>query len=192
MFEWSCRAVGVRLRLFSTAQCFGLILLVTVILVAGTWPTFAACYDRDADGHQTRFRLHGGEAVDTRTGLVWQRCSAGNTWNGTDACTGETSYLNLDEAIAAAAVMGNGWHVPSGAELESIVDPACGSPVVDPAIFPDIRPTEENLAKYWTTSPTGMLKLFWNFDFVDGYPDGNSRGIHLAVRFVRSPTEKTK
>lgn len=156
-------------------------------LLATSDPALAACYGRDARGKQTWFELRGGEAVDKRTGLVWQRCSVGLTWNGKDGCMGEIEYLGLDAATAHAKAMDGGWRVPSGPELQSIFDPSCGSPTVDPAVFPDIRPTEEGLGKYWTTSPIGQLDLYWNFDFINAFPDGNSRGIYLAVRLVRQP-----
>jgi hypothetical protein len=161
-------------------------MLLALTALTSPGPLAAACYDRDAAGRQTRFRLQGGEAFDTRTGLTWQRCSAGSGWSGRDGCEGETAYLGLDEAIRTAESAGGGWRVPSGPELESLIDADCGSPVVDAAVFPDIRPTEEGFAKYWTTNPVGALELYWNFDFVDGHPDGNTRGIRLAVRFVRS------
>lgn len=32
----------------------------------------------------------------------------------------------------------------------------------------------------------GELDLYWNFDFIDGQPDANSRGIQLFVRLVKS------
>lgn len=152
----------------------------------------ADCYDRDRSGHQMRFRLAAAEAIDQRTGLIWQRCSVGKSWSDNAGCKGEAGYLGLDQAIAAASAAGNGWRVPSGAELESIVDTDCGSPVVDTAVFPDIVPTEEGLAKYWSVTPYGMLDLYWNFDFVDGHPDSNSRGIRLAVRLVRAAKPETK
>lgn len=163
----------------------GRLVPIAAALVGLAEPAPAACYDRDAAGRQARFRLNGGEAVDVRTGLVWQRCSVGLRWSG-GGCTGEIDFLSLDEAQKTATEPGGGWRVPSGPELESLVDPDCGSPVVDTTVFPDIRPTEEGLAKYWTTNPVGVLDLYYNFDFVDGTPDGNSRGIRLAVRLVRS------
>jgi hypothetical protein len=153
-------------------------LIVALLMAPGA--VLAGCYDRDG---AARFRITDAEAEDTRTGLVWQRCSLGTRWNGGDECTGEIAYLGLDEAIAAA---GGGWRVPTGPELESIVELGCGSPVVDQSVFPDIRPDVEGRAKYWTTNPVGTLDLYWNFDFVDGQPDGNTRGILLAVRLVRS------
>jgi uncharacterized protein DUF1566 len=143
----------------------------------------AGCYDRDASGHQTRFRLLGGEVQDTRSGLTWQRCSLGTKWDGKASCVGQIAFVSLDEAVASAT---DGWRVPSGPELESLVDADCGSPVVDAAVFPDIRPDEEGHAKYWTTNPVGTLDLYWNFDFIDGQADGNSRGFQLAVRLVRA------
>lgn len=151
-----------------------------VALFAVPVAALAGCYDR---GGVARFRLQEGEALDTRTGLVWQRCSLGTRWNGKDGCTGETAYLGLDDAMAEAK---EGWRVPTGPELESIVELECRSPVVDPQVFPDIRPDVEGRAKYWSTNPVGTLDLYWNFDFVDGHPDGNTRGILLAVRLVRS------
>lgn len=161
----------------------GLALLAAAAI--GANPSFAACYDRDATGHQSRFRLDGAEATDTRTGLRWQRCSLGSVWQGQDGCVGPAAVLGLDEALQLAAAQVGGWRLPTGPELQSLVDRDCGSPVVDATVFPDIRPTEEGLAKYWSTSPVGMLELYWNIDFADGTPDGNSRGIGLAVRLVR-------
>lgn len=160
------------------------LLVAGALTMASISPVMAGCYDADASGRQQRFELAGGEARDKASGLIWQRCSVGATWNGNGKCVGQTAYLGLDEAKAAAI---DGWRVPSGAELQGIVDVDCGSPVVDPNVFPDIRPDDEGHAKYWTTSPFGALDLYWNFDFIDGLADGNSRGIQLAVRLVRSP-----
>lgn len=145
----------------------------------------AACYGGTPATAQTRFVLEQGEARDTRSGLIWKRCSVGLTWDGT-GCAGTLTPLTLDLALAEAGQTGGGWHVPNGAELQSLIDRDCGLPPVDPVVFPDIRPTVEGLAKYWTTSPVGHLGLTYTFDFMDGQADGNSRGIAFAVRLVRS------
>jgi hypothetical protein len=39
----------------------------------------AGCHWTDR-GLQARFILHGDEAVDAKTGLIWKRCSLGLTW----------------------------------------------------------------------------------------------------------------
>lgn len=142
----------------------------------------ADCYGRKAGERQTRFKIAGGEVEDTTTGLIWKRCSVGAEWTRNGTCVGETAYLGLDEAMASAT---DGWHVPTGPELESLVDIGCGSPVVDQSIFPDIKADDEGHAKYWTTNAMGTAGLYWNFDFIDGQPDANSRGVRLLVRLVR-------
>lgn len=157
--------------------------MLAFLTILTATPGMASCYGRQGSEHQTRFRVSGGEVEDTSTGLIWQRCSSGAEWKAKAGCVGEISYLGLDDALATAA---DGWRVPSGPELESLVDVGCGSPVVDPSVFPDIRPDDEGHAKYWTTNPVGTLDLYWNFDFIDGHPDGNSRGVRLSVRLVRS------
>jgi hypothetical protein len=160
------------------------IFAAAVLLLAAKEAT--ACYDSKDRGPQTRFVLHGGEAIDTKTGLIWQRCSLGLAWDGRRGCIGEVATIGLDEAEQKAKEAGLGWRVPSGPELESIIDLSCGSPVVDPHVFPDIRKDEDGEADYWTTNPVGMAGLFYFFDFMNGQADGHTRGFQLAVRLVRN------
>jgi hypothetical protein len=143
-----------------------------------------ACYDA-ASGSQRRFVLNDGEVFDTKTGLTWQRCSLGTSWDGR-RCTGEIVFASLDQAKQMANAVGPQWRVPSGPELESIVDLSCGHPVVDKRVFPDIHPDEDGAAEYWTTNPVGTANLFYFFDFMTGQADGHSRGFRLAVRLVKS------
>ena len=145
----------------------------------------AGCHWTDR-GLQARFILHGDEAVDAKTGLIWKRCSLGLTWDDRQGCIGEIARVGLDYALQKAKEAGWEWRVPSGPELQSIVDPACGSPVVDVNVFPDIRKDEDGEADYWTTNPVGMANLFYYFDFMSGRPDGHTRGFQLAIRLVRS------
>jgi len=148
----------------------------------------AACYDWTGPKAQTRFVLHEEEALDTKTGLIWKRCSMGLTWEIGHGCVGRITTVGLDDAVRRAKEEGAEWRVPAGPELESIVDPTCGSPVVDGNVFPDIRKDEDGEADYWTTNPVGMANLFYFFDFMSGRADGHSRGFRLAVRLVRNGT----
>jgi hypothetical protein len=95
-------------------------------------------------------------------------------------------WVALDEAVKKATMLEGKWRVPSGPELESIVDRACGSPVVDPCVFPDIQKDEDGEANYWTTNPVGTANLYYFFDFMSGQADGHTRGFQLAVRLVRN------
>jgi hypothetical protein len=146
----------------------------------------ASCYGRNAGETQTRFKLSGDEARDTSTGLIWKRCSLGTRWDGKRRCEGEPAAANFDEARAAAEQAGSGWRVPSGPELETIVDTGCGRPVVDTAVFTDIKPDADSMAKYWTTNEVGAANLVYYFDFMNGAADGHSRGFQLSVRLVRT------
>jgi len=94
--------------------------------------------------------------------------------------------LDLDEAIKIAEKLGGKWRVPSGPELESLIDRSCGSPVADLRVFPDIQKDEDGEADYWTTNPVGMADLYYFFDFMTGQADGHTRGFQLAVRLVRN------
>lgn len=94
--------------------------------------------------------------------------------------------LSLDEGIKRAEKLDGKWRVPSGPELESIVDRSCGSPVVDLSVFPEIQKDEDGEADYWTTNSVGMANLYYFFDFMSGQADGHTRGFQLAVRLVRN------
>jgi len=149
-----------------------------------------ACYDSPGPRGQKRFIVKGDEVLDSKTGLIWKRCSLG-TKLGTKAergnrCAGEKAFVSLDQAMQLASAEGNGWRVPSGPELESLIDVTCGSPVVDVSVFPDIAPDDEGTANYWTTNEVGTANLIYYFDFMTGRADGHSRGFQLAVRLVKS------
>jgi len=160
------------------------LLLAAALCFVPVKSTFAACYENP--NGSPRFVLNGGEALDTKTGLIWKRCSLGTSWDGERGCAGEMAFENLDDAVQAAKTEGPQWRVPSGPELESIVDYDCGRPVVDGRVFPDIKPNEEGTAEYWTTNAVGAADLFYFFDFMTGLADGHSPGFHLAVRLVRT------
>jgi Protein of unknown function (DUF1566) len=145
----------------------------------------ASCYE-SVGAVQHRFQLSEGEAVDRKTGLTWKRCSVGKVWEGRYGCAGETKFVSLDEAKKVAKAEGPAWHVPSGPELESIIDVGCGMPVVDTVVFPDIKADEDGTANYWTTNEVGAANLVYFFDFMTGAADGHSRGFHLAVRLVKA------
>jgi hypothetical protein len=163
------------------------------------WPTLtvlctvanvssAACPDRI-----TRYVLKGSQAYDTRTGLTWQRCSVGTTWNGRAGCTGDPAQIGLSDALKAAEAAGPGWRVPTVKELHGLLDRRCGSPPVDTAAFPDLRAAEKSKEGnqdgeriYWTASELGIAGLVYYVDFATGDVDAHTRGFSLAVRLVRT------
>lgn len=119
----------------------------------------------------------GAEVKDLQTGLVWQRCSVGQQWNG-QTCTGEVSRFNFDEAQALSR---NGWRVPSKDELASLVPKQEVRPTIHAQAFPG-TPT----SLFWTSTPNaGDSGNPWVVGFRDGLVDSNYRYSLLHVRLVR-------
>jgi hypothetical protein len=85
-----------------------------------------------------------GTILDTRTGLMWDRCSLGLSGNDCSQGTAiETAWGGALKAIVAA----NGdnhkgysdWRMPNRQELESIVDPRRHNPAANPDFFPNLE-----------------------------------------------------
>ena len=119
----------------------------------------AACSRQS--GGAVRFILKGSEARDTGTGLTWQRCSAGMTWNERQGCAGERTLMSLNDARKSAEAAGAGWRVPTVDELHGPIDRQCGRPPVDLKAFPDLRAGGDEPVDgrddriYWASSKVG-------------------------------------
>lgn len=133
---------------------------------------------------QTRYTYStsGDEVTDSKTGLVWRRCSEGQSWSGS-TCTGTAATYTHEQALVhAKAQMGTaGWRLPNVKELTSIVDSTRLSPAIDLAAFP-ATPS----AYYWSsTSYAGLSSSAWDIGFDNGVVNGHYRGNSYHVRLVR-------
>ena len=148
-------ALLARLALFAKADC-------------PSWPT------------SERFVFNGAEVTDKRSGLVWARCSVGQTWNGL-TCTGSPRNLTHEAALQHAASQ-TGWRLPNVKELASLTDKGCTSPALDSKAFPATPPQW-----YWSSSPNlTSTDTAWYVYFVYGGVGNEYRSVALAVRLVRS------
>lgn len=124
----------------------------------------------------------GSEVLDKQTGLIWQRCSLGQTWNGT-TCTGTASTHTWTDALAKAKAVGNGYRLPNIRELKSLTEKACFELAINITFFPNT-----SLGWYQSASPSGYgIDRVWQVDFRDGGADGMGYkydGYH--VRAVRA------
>jgi hypothetical protein len=138
---------------------------------------------------------------DKKTGLVWMRCSLGQTLDG-NTCVGEAGLYSYMEATEQAPV---GWRLPSARELATLIhcgkdsfteqaDPDgkgkinhnCGaqadSPSIQSAVFPQTKS-----AAYWTDTPNAELPLayVWTVGFLLGdlYDEGSASN-QFYVRYV--------
>lgn len=141
----------------------------TAQVLCPTWPT------------EERFFFNVAEVTDRRTGLVWARCSLGQSWNGNE-CTGTPSTFTHEQALQHSAGL-SGWRLPNRRELASLIDRGCKYPAIDSFAFP-ATPN----SRYWTSSPTvGDSSYAVSVDFGRGHVGSTTgRSSSHFVRLVRS------
>ncbi len=133
-----------------------------------------------------------GTVIHKRTGLVWQRCSVGQTWTrGT--CSGTADSYNYDQAtgIRSGLAGHRDWRIPTANELASIVkwgDSLYSSIDINTTVFPNTP-----VSYFWAFSPespynfgTSYASGAWVVDFSDGSVGLAGRKNSFPVRLVRS------
>lgn len=157
--------------------------LATLLLAPTAWAQTCPSWPT-AD----RFTLNGAEVTDKRTGLIWKRCSEGQSWSGS-TCTGKATIHTHEAALALAKAANtsdspSGWRLPNVKELASLADKGCQSPAIDSTAFP-ATPSEW----YWTSSPyVGNSSYAWFVFFYWGHVSSGSNrsGSSVHVRLVRT------
>ncbi|MBV5310172.1 DUF1566 domain-containing protein [Chromatium okenii] len=137
---------------------------------------------------------------DFVTGLEWQRCSVGQSWDKTNkTCTGTASSFNWDTSITLTVT--GGFRIPTIDELKTLVycsskDPItigmtadltrCSGTFNKPTIVAWAFPNTPS-SWFWSGSPIAYGSYYaWSVSFGNGYADHNSRDDHYHVRLVRS------
>jgi hypothetical protein len=131
------------------------------------------------------YTSNGAEVTDTNTGLIWQRCPEGMTWDGINTCTGTASVFTheaaLQRAMAQANSSGVSWHLPNVKELASIADKSLSNPAINSTAFP-ATPT----GIFWSSSPFASITGYaWAVDFNAGGVGGTARNSYYSMRLVR-------
>ena len=124
-----------------------------------------------------------GTVFDTRTKLMWKRCSEG--LSGSTCTSGMLSSTPWTNAILIAkdsTFAGyNNWRLPNIKELASVADTSCEKPATNITIFPN---TPQSL--YWSsTQSTAQVSQSWQIDFRDAEDTFNLRSSNAAIRLVR-------
>ncbi len=127
----------------------------------------------------------GEEVTDTQTGLIWRRCSEGQTWTG-GTCAGSFGTYTWDNVLAHAKSTANStgvaWRLPNVKELQSLVDRSVQYPSIDSSVFPGVPGLW-----FWTsTQSAGNASLAWVVNFNVGYVSCGYRNDYYAVRLVRA------
>lgn len=161
---------------------FGKALLAWIVLGVGSGVAWAQTTCPSAPG---RFSPSGDEVLDRYTGLVWKRCSQGQTWSGSD-CTGTATVHTHEQAMIVAGQSIGGWRLPNIRELSTLADfgcyssPGVGLASIDRTAFPR-TPREW----YWSTTPYNDSNA-WIVDFDEGDAQAIYRSNQGYVRLVRS------
>lgn len=123
---------------------------------------------------------NGSEVKDTVTGLIWQRCSIGQTWNG-NTCAGTATTHTWQQALTVAKNLGNGYRLPNIKELASIVEEQCYDPAINSKTFPNTPSSY-----YWSSSPSANSNSYaWGVSFSNGYDYYYNKNGSYYVRAVR-------
>lgn len=134
-----------------------------------------------------RFEIlgNGSEVKDKVTGLIWQRCSIGKTWNGM-TCTGTATTHTWQQALTVAKNLGGGYRLPNIKELQSIIEYQCVYPTTNITIFPDTTITSSGrFWKYWSSSIVMYNGTKRGINFGDGrgfFEDNIHKNLVRAVR----------
>lgn len=159
-----------------------------VICAVAAQSAFATCRnDITASTPDQNFTLHNdGTVTHNSTGLMWMRCSLGQTWDGS-TCTGAASTFLWQNALVAAQSHSFGgfsdWRLPNKNELESLVEQRCVSPSINSMVFPNTPSTF-----FWSSSPDADNSFSaWSFNFGSGYVGFSLKGLgNYQVRLVRA------
>ncbi|MEN9372930.1 MAG: hypothetical protein RIR79_482 [Pseudomonadota bacterium] len=147
------------------------------------------------------YSVDGKEVKDIETGLIWQTCQVGMTWNG-NTCTGEAKKFTYDEAMALS---GRNGRLPTIRELASLIKCSSGkfektvdvgdggapiksvcagsytTPTIDTEAFPNTPASD-----VWSGSPfAGNTGGAWFVSFSYGFSGYNGRNDDVGVRLVR-------
>lgn len=131
------------------------------------------------------FTVHNnGTVTHNATGLMWMRCSIGQTWQG-ERCTGVASKFTWQQALTQDGTNYAGysdWRLPNKNELASIVELRCYNTSINGDIFPDTPSSW-----FWSSSPSYHTSNFaWYVHFYYGGFHTYSKGDDYHVRLVRA------
>ena len=139
-----------------------------------------------ASAPDTRYQVvagsQGAEVLDLSTNLIWQRCSIGQQWTGTQ-CRGEAHLFAWADALKQVGQPNSVWRVPNIRELQSLIEDACYDSSINYTFFPD-TPAQS----YWSSSPHRDNPLSaWSVSFKNGLSGSpRPKSSLYAVRLVRS------
>ena len=170
-FDWGSAGTGYR----------GSYVLKSVRLVRGGQPLGLLDINRPTSDYVISVD---GTVTHTPTGLTWQRCAVGQSWNGSD-CTGVAITTTWDSAKQFTSNFAGktDWRLPTVEELTSLIDFKKSLPAINSIPFPNTPQT----SIFWTSSAyAGGPTHAWVVAIGHGYTNNDSSIFgDFIVRLVR-------
>lgn len=166
--------------------------LAVLSLFAGLDVVAQECSNPSSDSTPfSRYRVSpNGLVTDSKTGLIWRRCSEGQFFQG-NSCKGEAKKMSLADTQVWIKQLNQGpgparqefadWRLPTQDELLSLASSACTDPAINLKAFPT------TIAAPYLTSTTGSGGAggLWVVDFKDGFDGLIDQRREQFVRLVR-------
>lgn len=127
-----------------------------------------------------------GTVTDTSTGLMWMRCSIGQTWDEENTtCTGDATAMTWQEALQTAYgyeyANHNDWRLPNVKQLISITEKTCVRPSINETIFPETTSDD-----YWSSTPSlSDYTMSWVVAFFNSSNSLKEKDAFVYTRLVR-------
>lgn len=130
-----------------------------------------------------------GTVTHHKTGLMWQRCSLGQTWDDGN-CSGDALYYSWADALQHAKqntfAGASDWRLPNKNELLSIVEYRCFAPAINSKIFPNTLVPNTLEGMYWSSTPNpNNSSRAWLITFYNGYVNGYLESYVYDSNFIR-------
>ncbi len=191
---------------------FGLFLLLTTSVSYACYPGLDCPDDLPGNAKkittpdewqmEDRYLVKGGLVKDPTTGLVWMRCSFGQSWNGS-TCKGKAAELSWTQAASIPSHFDysgySDWRVPTLEELKTLVycssgqseltengTSGCSGDYEHPTIVRGAFP-ETPSGGFWSSSPSANINGYaWIVYFYYGYGGHDSKDSNYLLRLVRN------
>lgn len=126
-----------------------------------------------------------GTVSDPATGLMWMKCSVGQTFSN-NSCIGDATELNWQQALVFAHGYQfadlEGWRLPNIKELSTITERQCVRPAINEALFPN-TPSDD----FWTSTPSLLdSQRAWVVAFFNSSNSIKQKNLFVYARLVRN------